>query len=207
MSLYQKILGLPFVYNRVRPLVVGGIDMAPVYGRLGAGAGDVVLDVGCGTGVALDFLGPVSAYVGVDTDPVALTFARERTAPPGVEISFLEGLLAADEVERLRPHVAVLAGLLHHVDDAGCVELLRMLRRSDRLRRVVTLDITFLPHRFVNNLFSLLDRGQYCRHPGGYEALAREAGFDVEEGAVVPAGPRNRRVAYWSMILTPRAGA
>lgn len=203
MSLYQKILGAPFVYNRVRPLVVGGIDMAPLYARLAARPGDVVLDVGCGTGVALDFLGSVAAYVGVDTDPIALKFARARPAPPGVETSFLEGLLSAADVERIRPHVVVLSGLLHHVDDAGCVELLRTLRRSDRLRGVVTLDITFLPHRLVNNVFSLLDRGQYCRHPGGYAALARDAGFGVDEGVVVPASPGNRRIAYWVMTLNP----
>jgi SAM-dependent methyltransferase len=207
MSVYQKILGTPFVYNRVRPMVIGGIDMGPLYTRLGARPGDVVLDVGCGTGIALDFLGPVSAYVGVDTDPVALKFARARPASPGVDVSFREGLLTADDVEQLRPHVAVLSGLLHHVDDEGCVELLRMLRRSDRLRCVATLDITFLPNRLVNNVFSLLDRGQFCRHPGGYAALAREAGFVVEEGAVVPASPGNRRIAYWCMTLKPSGSA
>jgi hypothetical protein len=27
MSFYQCVLGIPFVYTRIRPLVVGGVDM------------------------------------------------------------------------------------------------------------------------------------------------------------------------------------
>jgi SAM-dependent methyltransferase len=206
MSLYDKVLGLPFVYNRVRPLVVGGIDMAPVYERLGVRPGDTVLDVGCGTGVALEHLGAFAAYVGVDTDPRALRAARERRPPPGAgAVEFSEREVGEDDVRRIAPDVAVLAGLLHHVDDAGCVALLRSLRASPRLRRVVTQDITLVPNRRLNNLFSIFDRGQHCRHPGGYEALAREAGFRVVEGALTPAARGNERIVYWVMTLEPAA--
>src|SRR5207244_492249 len=69
MRLYERILGHPFVYDHVRPRVVGGIDMSPVYDRLGAGAGSSVLDIGCGTGDALNYLHAVERYVGIDLDP------------------------------------------------------------------------------------------------------------------------------------------
>lgn len=208
MSLYDRVLGLPFVYNRVRPFVVGGIDMSPVYDRLGVRPTDVVLDVGCGTGVALEHLGAFASYVGVDTDPRALRAARARQVPPGAgEVEFSEREVGEDDVRRIAPDVAVLAGLLHHVDDAGCIALLRSLRASPRLRRVVTQDITLVPNRHINNLFSILDRGQHCRHPGGYEALAREAGFRVVEGALTPAGRGNRRIIYWVMTLEPLAAS
>ena len=75
MSLYERILGHPFVYNRIRPLVVG-IDMSTFYAHAGVGAGDVVLDVGCGTGDALRYLPAFERYVGLDTDARALEFAR-----------------------------------------------------------------------------------------------------------------------------------
>ena len=39
MNLYQRVLGTPFVYNHVRPLVVGGIDWTPFYERVGSQAG------------------------------------------------------------------------------------------------------------------------------------------------------------------------
>ena len=33
-GLYRKLLGHPFVYDQVRPRVVGGIDMRPLYDLL-----------------------------------------------------------------------------------------------------------------------------------------------------------------------------
>src|SRR4029077_9321231 len=78
VSLYDRILGHPFVYNYIRPCVVGGIDMSPVYERLGADAGASVLDVGCGTGDALNSLRAFERYLGVDVDPIAIRHARER---------------------------------------------------------------------------------------------------------------------------------
>jgi hypothetical protein len=33
MSLYQRILGHPFVFNQIRPLFVGGIDWSPFMKR------------------------------------------------------------------------------------------------------------------------------------------------------------------------------
>src|SRR3954470_15225895 len=76
MSLYQRLLGIPFVYDRVRPFVVGGIDMSPLFRNLQARRDDVILDVGCGTGMALDYLDGFAAYHGFDTDEVAIGFAR-----------------------------------------------------------------------------------------------------------------------------------
>jgi len=201
MSLYDKILGHPFVYNQIRPRIVGGIDMSPVFTRLGVQPGDTVLDVGCGTGVALDYLEGFGRYVGVDTDPIALKFARERRHSHRGQVEFHEKLIGLSDIEELKPDVVALAGLLHHIDDGGCEALLRALAASPRLRRVVSLDITFLPNRLVNNLFTILDRGQYPRDPGGYERLAERAGLKVTEGEVIAASPGNQRVSYWLMSM------
>ena len=56
MSLYSRIVGHPFVYNRIRPIIVGGIDVSGAYELLKMDAGSTVLDIGCGTGAALDYL-------------------------------------------------------------------------------------------------------------------------------------------------------
>ena len=41
--------------------------------------------------------------------------------------------------------------------------LLRMLRASLRVKRVVTQDIVFLPGEWLNNVLAALDRGRFCR--------------------------------------------
>lgn len=202
MSLYDRILGSAFVYNVVRPMVVGGIDMTPLFSRLGAGEQDVVVDVGCGTGAALDYLPQVARYVGFDTDERAINAARRRATKRGDPAEFFSRELKRQDVEELQPHVVSLAGLLHHVDDDTCVELLTMLRASSNLRRVVTWDITLLPDELVNNLFSILDRGQYPRHPGGYNFLAEKAGYRVDEALAV-SSKAGSRAKYWLMSLSP----
>jgi hypothetical protein len=140
--------------------------------------------------------------VGFDTDAIALRAARRRSGGRG-ETHFFERELGAADVEEWQPDVAVLAGLLHHIDDPGCVALLELLKRSPRLRRVTTLDVSFFPDRFYNNLLTILDRGQYPRRPGGYVALAERAGYQVEEGVRVGSRPGSDRVSYWVMSLTP----
>lgn len=203
MSLYQQILGNPFVYNKVRPLLLGGLDMSPVYSRLGVLPTDTVVDVGCGTGIALDYLPPFASYIGFDTDEVALRDARTRSLKSGASVQFEARVLHPDDVDRWRPDVAVLAGLLHHLTDDECVALLESLRRSARLRRVATLDVSFFPGQHLNNLFTRLDRGKYPRLPETYEAIARRAGYRVAEGVKVPSHPGGRTFSYWVMTLTP----
>jgi SAM-dependent methyltransferase len=211
VSLGDTILGLPFVYNVLRPLAVGGIDMAPVLSPLNVQPGDTVVDVGCGTGVALNHLPPFERYVGFDTDTRAIDAARTRAAArrrgqgSGVErIEFQERTLEPADIEELAPQVVILAGLLHHLDDATSHTVLASLLASPRLRTIVTMDVTFLPGRFVNNLFTILDRGQYPRHPGAYSWLAERAGFRVEQAMTIPSRPGSNRVEYWWMKLSPR---
>lgn len=203
VSLYDKILGNPFVYNVLRPFAVGGIDMTAFFSRLEANANDVVFDVGCGTGVALDYLPTVARYVGFDTDQRALDAARKRGSNRSEPIELHARELQRADVESQQPHVVGLAGLLHHLDDDTCVHVLSMLRASQSLRRVVTWDITFLPGELVNNLLSILDRGQYPRHPGGYNFLAEKAGYRVQDAQAVSCKGNSGRAKYWLMTLTP----
>src|SRR5688572_1201057 len=161
-SLYQKILGHPFVYEQIRPRVVGGIDMRGLYEMLGADGSKVVLDVGCGTGDALRYLDGFEEYVGIDNDPVAIEAASKRFgSKKGVR--FECRTLRESDVAELAPTGVVLSGLLHHLSDSDAESLLRMVATSPRLARIVTSDIVYLPGKHFNNLLARLDRGKFCR--------------------------------------------
>ncbi len=203
-GLYRSLLGHPFVYDHVRPRVVGGIDMRPLYDLLTADARRVVLDVGCGTGDALKYLTHFDGYLGIDTDPVAIDAARSRYATvPNVRFECRQ--LEESDVRDFAPTGVVLGGVLHHLTNEEAEEVLRLVAGSKRLVRIVTADIVFVPGRFFNNLLAMLDRGRHCRHPDGYAAIARHAGLDVLHGATVPSARGSERVQYHLMALAPRS--
>src|SRR6266850_7950806 len=100
MSFYQRILGHPVVFNRIRPLFVGGIDWTALYEELEAGSDSVVLDVGCGTGIAHQYLRGFRAYYGFDTDERAIDLARKNTAGPNINYQCRP--VEEDDFQRIR---------------------------------------------------------------------------------------------------------
>jgi SAM-dependent methyltransferase len=202
MSLLARFLGHPWVFENVRPLAVGGVDMSHAYHRLGCNDDSVVLDIGCGTGDALKHLRRFADYVGLDTDPRAIQFAAERWKERP-RARFESRLCTAADLRESAPTHVALIGLLHHLTDAESVELLRMLRESRRLVRAVALDIVYLPGKPFNNLMARLDRGRYCRTPAGYLELAKAAGLVVLDQYVARSHPTRGLVQYHVLELGP----
>jgi SAM-dependent methyltransferase len=204
--MYRKLLAKPFVYDRVRPWVIGGLDMTPVYERLGARSNDVVVDVGCGTGDALRYLQSFAEYHGFDVDAAAIERARERAASRQGVVYEARAVTEAD-LESVQPTLAILAGLLHHLDDAEAGELLSMLARTTSIRRIVTQDVVFLPGERVSNLLARLDRGRFVRDEHGTRELVAQAGLHLEDAQIVRSRPRSGRALYLVMTLAPHAHA
>jgi SAM-dependent methyltransferase len=202
-GLFDKILGHPFVYDQVRPRVIGGIDMKPLYELLGNEGRRAVLDVGCGTGDALKHLAGTERYLGIDTDPIAIEAARRRYGSRP-DVSFESRYLKAADVIEFEPTGVVLSGVLHHLTNDEAQGVFQLALGSPHLQRIVTADIVFLPGRLLNNVFAMMDRGRYCREPDAYAAIARRAGLEVKSGMMIEASPGNDRVSYYLMALEPR---
>jgi SAM-dependent methyltransferase len=200
VNLLGRLLGQPWVFDHVRPLVTGGIDMSPAYEQLGCDERSVVLDVGCGTGDALTHLHSFASYVGVDTDPVAVRHASLRHA--GRKNARFECRTAAppDLTDRPVSHVSMV-GLLHHLTDAEAIELLGLLRPCETLVRAVSLDIVYLPGYWYNNFVARFDRGKYCRTQSEYEDLVKRAGLRVAGSRRVRSHPKRGLVDYFVMDI------
>jgi SAM-dependent methyltransferase len=202
MNPYQRLLGTPFVYNQVRPLVVGGIDMSPFYDRVEATPDDVVLDVGCGTGDALKYLKTFSRYEGLDTDEVAINFAR-KSYGERERVSFKCQLCTGADVIAIAPSRVLLCGLLHHISNEQVLELFAALKASRQLHRIVTSDIVYLQRNTVSNFLASLDRGKFCRHREEYEALVAQAGLRLVESDIVRSHPTRGLAKYIMMTIEP----
>jgi SAM-dependent methyltransferase len=202
MGLLARFLGHPFVFEHVRPLAVGGVDMGHAYRRLDLGPDSVVIDIGCGTGDALKHLPSFESYLGIDTDPRAIAFAAERwRARPNAR--FESRLCTVDDLRSVAPTHVALIGLLHHLDDREAIDVLGMLHESPRLVRAVTLDIVYLPGRPYNNLLARLDRGRHCRTPEAYAELATSAGLRIVDRYITRSHPTRGLVQYYVLELTP----
>lgn len=199
---YQKLLGRPFVYNRVRPWVVGGVDMTAFYESLDADASDVIVDVGCGTGDALRYLSSFRSYHGFDIDPGAIAFARTQFAGRP-EVTFDARAVTAEDIASLRPSLVVLAGLLHHLDDEQAVRLLELLARASSIKRIATQDAVYLPRERMSNFLARLDRGKFVRTEDGYRSLVARAGLRLESRHIARSHPESGRARYLIMTLVP----
>jgi SAM-dependent methyltransferase len=200
MSLYSRIVGHPFVYNRIRPIIVGGIDVSGAYDLLKTDASSTVLDIGCGTGAALRYMKAYKTYVGIDVDESAIRFARRKHGHEP-NVSFECGTCGEEEFARLRPTHIVMAGLLHHLDDATAITLLGGVARAPNLVRAMTVDIVYLRGEWLNNVMAKLDRGKFCRTESEYHALVDRAGLRRSQSLIIKSHPKSNSVKYLVMTL------
>jgi SAM-dependent methyltransferase len=202
MTVLDRVLGTPWVYEYVRPLAAGGIDYSRAYERLRCDARSVVLDLGCGTGDALRYLSAFHTYVGIDTDERAIRYARNRWTARN-NARFESRLCTPEDIRDVAPTHVAMMGLLHHLDDEPAVQILDMVRKSTRLSRVLTLDIVLIPGHWYNNFLARRDRGRFCRDEAGYVSIAERAGFRVVERSLDRSHPTFGLVKYSVLVLEP----
>lgn len=201
-KLRGKILGHPFVYEKIRPFAVGGIDMSPSYSALRLDAQSVVMDVGCGTGDALRYIPAVGAYHGFDTDAIALQHAQRRARDRGMaNAHFHSRIVTPADFATIRPTALVLSGILHHLNNAEAHALLGMAAAAPQLEQIVTQDVVFLHGELLNNFFATYDRGEFVRDASGYHVLVERAGLRVVRSTILPCGGKSGRMLFLFMEL------
>jgi SAM-dependent methyltransferase len=195
---WARMVGMPWVYERLRITLLGGGPAGKVFGWLGDTRDDVLIDIGCGTGMALDRLGPFAEYHGFDTDARALGRFRQRDLPGNVHLYNAKATGA--DLDRIRPTKAILMGLLHHLPDMEAGPLLSMLADCPSLRCAITLDPVLTDGKPLNNLLCRLDRGRHVRTRNRYEMLATCAGLVATQNEALNSG--NGFATYYCSLVS-----
>jgi ubiquinone/menaquinone biosynthesis C-methylase UbiE len=169
-----------------------------------------ILDVGCGSGDAANFLARKARAARrdlritcLDVNADVLAIAQERHGDPNLR--FVQGDGASLPFEDASFDVAMCNLTLHHCDPSEAVALLRELRRVARLSPVVTdLRRSRVGWAGAALLVSLFTRNRMTRHdaplsvlraytPDEALDLARQAGWK---------NPRVRRTHFFRMVLS-----
>lgn len=134
--------------------------------------GELLVDVGCGTGEMFEFIPGGVSYVGFDMSEPYIHSARRRFGGKA-RFECMEVGRAA-ELDVRSADVALAFGLLHHLDDPEVTGLLATL--NDIIRpggRVITVDPTLFEGQSRLAAFvARRDRGRNVRSPAEYAALA-----------------------------------
>jgi SAM-dependent methyltransferase len=149
-------------------------EIAKTYVTRGGSSTPLVLDVGCGTAQILNEL-PGCTYVGVDFSAPYIDAARRRFGERGTFVC-TEATQASFAHWGGQVDCVLMLGLLHHLDDAEVLSLLRAV--SPALAsggRVVTVDPTIASETHsVGRLLAQRDRGRNVRDPHRYQALTAQ---------------------------------
>jgi SAM-dependent methyltransferase len=138
-----------------------------------------VLDVGCGTAAILPYLSECS-YVGIDMSAEYIEAAKRRY---GHRAEFLCVRIGDASFGEWREHfdLALMLGLLHHLEDPEALALLRSVGPSLAPGgRVVAVEPTITEHTHpIGRFLVARDRGRNVRSPEAYQSLARQAFHQV----------------------------
>jgi len=179
----DRFLALPWIYDNLRPLIVGGIDLRGLAAFCSIGPSDRVFDLGCGTAQLLKYL-RFGQYLGVDLDPAALKRAARFSSP---HIRFLPGNGWDAAFRDLSPTVALMIGVVHHVSDEDfCLIIDRLRVCAASLQRIIAFEVSYFPRAFFNNFMSRLDRGCHVRRPEEYERLFGLCGLRIQRSGILP---------------------
>ena len=176
------LLRLPRLYNLLQRIVGGGRDRAAfMRTHVIFRSDEKVVDAGCGTGGALEFL-PLLNYFGFDPNPGYIRMAQSQYWGRG---EFFCGHAGSPRVRELAQGAdAFLSlGVLHHLTDEQIGEILDLARACLRPSgRFIFYEPCFSANDdWVGRIFMRLDRGGNIKTDQAWRALLSEYFATVEE--------------------------
>ncbi len=176
MAVRDRLLGTRAGYSAFRRLIRADRGMRLLVDEhIAPSSGDVIGDLGCGTGDLAGMLPADATYIGIDHNPAYISPTSLSFEPGGRY--FVNGDLAELASLDLPPlDVAVAIGVLHHLtDDQVLAMLAAVVTKLAPGGRLVTVDPVFHPDQASSaRIMMAMDRGRYVRHQSHYEWLVRQ---------------------------------
>tara|TARA_Y100001970_G_scaffold286159_1_gene407671 strand:- start:36687 stop:37304 length:618 start_codon:yes stop_codon:yes gene_type:complete len=133
-----------------------------------------ILDIGCGTGLIVDYLPDNIKYFGYDLDKNYIDFAKKKYVMKD-NISFKNMKFEKSNFKDLDKFDVILAyGLLHHLSNADIDDFFKLASNSlSKKGKVVTIDVCHQKSQnFIKKIFISQDRGKNIKFPDEYKFFA-----------------------------------
>src|SRR5580704_17504536 len=157
-QILEKIVAIPRVYDGVQRMAGREENYSRLMPLLLPAKGEMLIDIGAGTGEITRILDPTTRYTWLDIDPQKLSGFRQK-CPRGLAVlgSVTEIPLAASTV-----HTALCVAVSHHLTDRELGKMFAQLARVCR-KQLIFLDAVEKRNSPVSNFMWRYDRGSYPR--------------------------------------------
>ena len=171
----NRLLGVASIYDLFQ-VVIGGytVRRQTIVDAVGSNSGLSVLDLGCGTGIASQWLN-CSNYMGIDLDPGYLERAKSLNSK---DCLFVLG--SAQDVSTLardrKFDIVLLIGIMHHLKFEDCAPLLRDVAGllNDGGQLIGMEPSFFVGQSWLTRTITQMDRGKNILHQEEWEQLLSE---------------------------------
>lgn len=124
------------LHTRLMGLGVNGANSRMIVEMAQIKPGDIVLDVGCGTGnltlTARGYVGPSGSSYGIDASPEMIDVARKKAKRSGLDAVFQLGLIERIDYPEATFDVVISRLVIHHLPDdlkrRAFAEIMRVLK-------------------------------------------------------------------------------
>jgi ubiquinone/menaquinone biosynthesis C-methylase UbiE len=176
----KRLLTISWFYDFFQERLLGGSKSREwlATNAWKARSGEVVVDIGCGSGTTLAHLPPDIEYLGIDVSDNYIRSARKKF--PGRGTFFLgtvHDLIDQDGSHSASADLVLCNGLLHHLTDGEALEVLELAKRIMKPGgRLVCLEAVFLARQTgLSRWIVDRDRGRHVRLEQEWKDLIGQA--------------------------------
>lgn len=191
-------LKLPFLYNLLQQAAgANAVRRTLVRNHVRPKVGDKLIDIGCGTAQILQCL-PEVEYLGIDTNPTYIAFARRRHTRNGTFVVGDTRSLRGDSRFKDADIVTAIA-VLHHLNDQDAIHCIQFAYDALKTKgRLICLDPCWIPSQSTFSRFVMAnDRGRNIRTEQQYRQLAAQ----IFSNVTASVNTKHGRFPYVSIIL------
>ena len=132
-----------------------------------------ILDIGCGPGTIVPYLGNVE-YLGIDNNPLYIDKANKKFANACINFECGDVTSASKKKSGYYDRV-IMSGVLHHISDKEAIECIKAAKCLLKPEgRFCSIDGTYTPETgAIGKLILSKDRGKHVRKPPEYSNLIK----------------------------------